>query len=507
MADTLTELLSAPFANHADLIAAYARERPDAIAVVDDDGALGFGALDRLVDALAARLQREGVGRGGAVAIAGLNSIGYVAVFLAALRVGAAAAPLTSSATAEALGAMAADSGARHLFADTALAMTLPPGVERIDLARLSEWTNGHTAPSRVEVLPADPFNIIYSSGTTGSPKGIVQSHAMRWAYLQRALPLGYGVDSVTMIATPLYSNTTLVAALPALVAGGRVILTRKFDAARYLATAERERATHTMLVPVQYRRIMADPSFDARDLTSFRVKCCTSAPFPPELKRDVLTRWPGGLIEFYGMTEGGASTMLLAHEHPDKLHTVGRPAPGSDIRLIGSDDREVPPGDIGEVVGRGPMMMSGYHNRTADTQAAQWRAPDGTIFMRQGDIARFDQDGFLILMDRTKDVIISGGFNVFPSDLEAALASLPHVVDCAVVGVPDDRWGETPVAVAVLRAGSDPDAVLVAANATLGKSQRIARIEVVDALPRSAIGKVLKRELRDRLVATASTA
>lgn len=495
------ELLGADFGDYAELIRAHAAEQPEAIAIVDDERRMTWAAFNDLIDRIAARLQADGVGRDGAVAIVGLNSIPYAAVFIAAIRVGAAAAPLTSSATPEALGAMLADSGARHLFADPHIELPLPPGVERVALDALEDWIAPDGArPAPVAVAPEDPFNIIYSSGTTGTPKGIVQSHRMRWAYLQRASL--YGPDSVTINATPLYSNTTLVSFLPTLGAGGRAVLMRKFDARRFLELAERERATHTMLVPVQYRRIMGLPDFDSFDLTSFRLKSCTSAPFAPELKADILARWPGGLVEFYGMTEGGASCVLVAHEHPDKLHTVGKPAPGSDMRLIDEDGREVPPGGVGEVVGRGRMMMTGYKNRPDASSAAEWHDAEGRRFIRHGDIGRFDEDGFLILMDRAKDLIISGGFNIFPSDLEAVLESDPGVIEAAVVGVPHPDWGETPVGFVVLRPEADKDAVLTAANGKLGKTQRLAALYEMDQLPRSAIGKVLKRELRERITA-----
>jgi acyl-CoA synthetase (AMP-forming)/AMP-acid ligase II len=273
-----------------------------------------------------------------------------------------------------------------------------------------------------------------------------------------------------------------------------------KFDAARYLALAERHRATHTMLVPVQYQRIMAHPDFDRHDLSSFRFKFCTSAPFRAALKADVLARWPGGLVEFYGMTEGGGTCILEAHLHPDKLDTVGRPAEGSDIRLIDDEGREVAAGETGEVVGHSAGMMSGYHGRPELTREAEWHAPAGKRFIRTGDIGRFDDEGFLTLIDRKKDMIISGGFNIYPSDLEAQLRAHPAVADVAVVGVPSAQWGETPVAFVVPAAGdaTSADALRDWLNARVGKTQRLAGLRHVAELPRSAIGKVLKRELRE---------
>ena len=327
----------------------------------------------------------------------------------------------------------------------------------------------------------------------------------MRWAHVQRAALSGYGPDAVTLIATPLYSNTTLVSVLPTLAHGGRLVLMPKFDALGYLQLAQAERATHTMLVPVQYQRLMARPDFGQFDLSSFRFKFSTSAPFHAELKADILARWPGALVEYYGMTEGGGTCILQAHLHPHKLHTVGQPAEGHDIRLIDEEGRELPrmPGGAssgsGEVVGRSPAMMSGYHGRPAQSAEAEWFDAEGRRYIRTGDVGRFDEDGFLILQDRRKDLIISGGFNIYPSDLEAVLRQHPAVADAAVVGVPSKEWGETPVAFVVRREGHGvpPEALRAWANDQVGKTQRLMALHLLPELPRSAIGKVLKRELR----------
>ncbi len=359
------------------------------------------------------------------------------------------------------------------------------------------------TRPEPVAITPEQPFNIIYSSGTTGTPKGIVQPHAMRWPQLHLADPPGYGPHAVTLLSTPLYSNTTLVSLLPGLAGGGTVVLMPRFDARAFLELSERHRVTIAMLVPVQYRRILDVPDFDRHDLSSYVMKFATSAPFSAELKAEVLARWPGGLIEYFGMTEGGASCMLPAHEHPDKLHTVGRPIPGHEMLIIDEAGRVLPAGEAGEVVGRSPAMMTGYHNLSDKTAEAEWRDAEGRRYIRTGDLGRFDGDGFLTVVGRRKDVIISGGMNIYPVDLEAALCTHPAVGEAAVVGVGSDRWGEMPVGFVTLVAGAEATsgatraALIEWANARLGKMQRLSDVRIVDELPRNAIGKVLKRELQ----------
>ena len=512
-----SDMLASGFATLPDLIHAHARERGSAPAVVDAEGSADYATLDACMDRVAAALQRDGVTPGQAIAIVAAPSVDYAAVFLGAVRAGCAATPIPPSATPASIAAMLADSGAPVVFLDASSAHALDgqplaariillsgaPSGDTAGLLSFADWlTPAGATPQAVTIAPGDPFNIIYSSGTTGTPKGIVQSHAMRWAHIARNSAAGFDT-AVTLIATPLYSNTTLVSFLPTLGWGGTVVLMGKFDARSYLALAERHRATHTMLVPVQYQRIMALPDFDGFDLSAFRFKTSTSAPFSATLKADVLARWPGMLVEFYGMTEGGASCALNATAHPDKLHTVGQPMPGHEIRLIDDDGVEVAAGAMGEVVGRSPAMMNGYHGRDAATRDAEWHDAAGNRYIRHGDVGRFDEDGFLILMDRKKDLIISGGFNIYPSDLEAVLAEHPAVADCTVVGAPSEAWGETPVGFYVPRAGvaDEPAAILDATNARLGRTQRLSALHRVDSLPRSAIGKVLKRELRDQLV------
>jgi acyl-CoA synthetase (AMP-forming)/AMP-acid ligase II len=508
-----------PFRAIADLVREHAAARPHRLALVQGETALDWAALDALMDRVAASLQRDGAAPGDAIAVCAAASPRYAALFLGALRAGVVVAPLAPSVTPAQFAAMLDDARARWLFADGEAKPLLDAagGVARrialdepIDgLASFDDWlAPAGATPAPIAVRPEWPFNIIYSSGTTGTPKGIVQPHGMRWTHVRRGADYGYGPEGVTLLATPLYSNTTLVVFFPTIAAGGTVVLMRKFDAARYLALAERHRATHTMLVPVQYQRLMALPSFREHDLSSFRFKFCTSAPFPAALKAQVLARWPGGLVEFYGMTEGGGTCNLEAHAHPDKLHTVGRPAPGHDLRLIDEDGREVAPGATGEVVGHSAGMMSGYHGQPEKTREAEWFDASGKRFIRTGDVGRFDADGFLILLDRRKDMIISGGFNIYPSDLEAVLRGHPAVADAAVIGVPSAEWGETPVAYVVRAAGhdaADADALRRWANERVGKTQRLAALEWIDELPRSAIGKVLKRELRERWVSPRS--
>ena len=496
-----------------DQIVAQCAARAEHLALIESGRSLSYAELGQRVGRVAVALQRDGVQPGDSVALCATSTLHYVVAMLGVLRCGAVAVPLPNSATAQVLAGLLADCGAKRVFVDAASAAAFATLRPPLQLARvalddspgsptLSSWlAPAGSSPSPVPRRADAPFNIIYSSGTTGAPKGIVHPQGLRTAQVARSATLGYGAGSVTLLATPLHSNITLTGLYPTLALGGTVVLMPKFDAAEYLQLAQRWHVTQTVLVSVQYQRILARPEFDACDLSAFQLKIVVGAPCSAALKAELLRRWPGGLVDLYGLTEGGGTCMLMAHERPDKLHTVGRPAAGHDVCVIDDSGHPLPAGQVGEVVGHSPIMMIGYHRLPDATHAAEWHDASGKRFIRTGDLGSFDEDGFLTLVDRKKDMIISGGFNIYPSDIEAVLAKHADVADASVVGVPSARWGETPVAFVVLRAGAERDAPQLMAwlNERVGKTQRVAAIEFAQSLPRSPVGKVLKRELRER--------
>ncbi len=495
--------------------ASHARFRADKLALVCGKERMSWGELNARCNRVANRLLTAGAGRPAKIAVLMNNAAEAAVVLLGVMKSGSCVVPVSTMLTAQQVATLIEDSGAMAVIADKAsreLAehaikeMSFPDGLLRICAAHggdgwtlLEEWLHGASDQEpAVQYDLNDDFNIIYSSGTTGTPKGIVHTHRARqhWSY-SNALELRMDHTSVALATTALYSNGTWFMLLPPLFVGATVVVMENFSPEHFLDIVGVEKVTHTFMVPTQYIGILESDRLNEADISSLRYMLSAGSPMRQDTKSAVLERLGTGLFELYGFSEGFA-TMCRPEEH-HKTGSVGTPVIGFDLRIIDEEGEELPPGAPGEIVGYGGGLMKCYHNRPGETEASVWKDDRGRTFLRSGDIGKLDEEGYLFILDRKKDMIISGGFNVFPKDIEEVVGAHPDVSDVAVVGIPDPKWGETPLALVIPVAGSeiDVDALLEWSNQRLAKAQRLRALELVEEFPRNALGKVIKRELR----------
>jgi len=518
MSQTHTPWFDAPSPLLPEIISLNGRWLRDKPAVICGEEVISWTEFDRLTAQLANGLISVGLKRGNRVAVLMSNSAETMVVLWGIVRSGGVAVPLNLSVTDAGIEAMIRDSESGFVFATQDQAPRLE-GLRAASDGAGGGWfvAGGGKCPGGwVELAPwlaaqestdpavaledGDEINIIYSSGTTGLPKGIVHTHRRRldWFY-DLALSLRYDRAAVTLCSLGLFSNISWVAMGCTFVAGGTVVVMPVFSAAEWLREVERRGVTNSAMVPVQFQRIMEDPAFDEHELSSVKCLMCCGSPLSGSLKADVMQRLNPQLVELYGLTEGPVTT-LEPEDAEGRLSSVGKPLMGTDILVLDDQDRPCPPNQPGEIVGRGRMLMAGYHGRPDANAEATWIDDKGRRWLRTGDVGKLDEQGFLYLVDRKKDLIISGGQNIYPADIEAVLLAHPAVREVAVIGIDSPKWGETPLAIVVL---ADADAGLADlktwTNARVGRQQRIVGVVPVSELPRNPNGKVLKRNLRDR--------
>jgi acyl-CoA synthetase (AMP-forming)/AMP-acid ligase II len=493
----------------ASVIARNARYRPDHLAVVFGDERLTWRQFDARVGRSVNAMRALGLGPGDKVATVLANSRESLELVWSVPALGGALVPLSPLLMPAGLASLLADSDAKCLVTQRsmipvleAIRESLPPVVLLIDGAheRFDDY-GALTAAADPAYVPATVgeealFNIMYTSGTTGLPKGIMHSHYVRSMYcLLMAAAWRMTPESRTLHTGAIVFNGAYVTMMPSFWLGGTYVLARQFDAEDAIATMERERITHIMMVPAQIIQLLDAPGFDPARLASLECILSLGAPLLQEHKDRLNAALPHRFYELYGLTEGFI-TILDREDAARKSGSVGVPAAFNEMRIVGDDGRDLPPGEIGEIVGRGPFLMSGYYKRPDLTAQA---VRDGWLY--SGDVGFADDEGFLHLIDRKKDMIDSGGMKVYPKDVEEIVVQHPAVVEAAVFGVPHDKWGETPVAAVMVRAGAAVTAEELREwiNARVAaRYHRVSQVVIMEAFPRSAAGKTLKREMRE---------
>jgi long-chain acyl-CoA synthetase len=498
----------------ADMTARGAARVPQHVALVSGNERINYAMLHDMVLRCVAALRARGIGRGDRVGYLGLNSIDYVVLLKAALRIGAVTVAVNWRLVPREIGYIIGDAQIALLVTDAerigAVGDTVPTVLlidgEHQGRPRFRGWIAGFAPDSEVADHTAGDVAVqLYTSGTTGHPKGALLTHGSLTASLDQGRLIGeawasWNGTDVALVAMPQFHIGGTAWTLQALNAGGTSILLGKPEIADIIDAVERHGVTKMFAVPAVLGMILAHPRAATADLTSLRTLLYGASPIPLDILKRSMALFPNArFVQMYGSTETSGTIVYLPPEDHAiagniRMTGCGKPFPEVELRAVDPQGRDLPPGKVGEILVRSPLVMKGYHNLPKASAAAF----DGDWF-RTGDAGSIDADGYLYLFDRVKDMIVSGAENIYPAEVESALHDHPGVRECAVIGVPDPRWGEAVKAIVVRAPGTDLDAAaLIAFARTRIAGFKVPKsVDFVDTLPRNPSGKILKKDLR----------
>ncbi|ANO50571.1 class I adenylate-forming enzyme family protein [Woeseia oceani] len=493
------------FTSLAEQIALHGTYRGAEIALIEGDQRLSWSDYNAAGNRIGNTLLHAGVARGDRVGMLVTNSTWAHEVLLGIWRAGAVAVPLSPMLNAEALNRMLTDAGVTTLFTSTeykALADAAMPAKGQVVAAgpAFASWLETQSSDNPGITLRAEELAvIIYSSGTTGTPKGIAHSHGARLAFASTfAAEFRFHYRSVALSAIPMHSNGAWLSWSPAKWMGATTAILPAFTPDAFIDAVRSLKPTHGFIVPAMAQALLAHPDIENAGLTCFESAITAGSPMPEPVKREIQRLTGNALYELWGLTEGVA-TIMSPQDMQTNWHSVGRPILGCDLRIVNASGQDITFEGTGEIVGCSDGLLSGYWNRAEANADLVWKTVDGRTYIRTGDVGEFDEQGFLTLRGRLKDMILSGGLNVYPIDIESVLLSHAAISDAAVIGVDDDKWGEVPVAFVVLSATQNVDAASICdwVNERLAKHQRVREVIVYESsFPRNTLGKVMKLQL-----------
>lgn len=496
-----------------DLMSNHAKNTPVKTALIFEEHRYSWEELNRRINKVANALIQNGIRKGDKVSVFLPNMRQNIEIMFGIIKAGGILVPLATMIESDTLLHMIKDSDSKMIFYSEDNIDLINSIRERLtfyndDMVKVERKgfgtyeqfiENASSEDPGVELQYEDDCIILYSSGTTGTPKGILHTHYSRFMFATR-LATGDGLDknAVTLLTTPLYTNSTWATMLPTLTYGGTIIIMEKFKPERFLEISQKEKPTHALMVPTQYYLILNYSSLNKYDTTSYENLMSVSAPLHKQIKLEIINTFNCKFTELYGLTEG-IGTSLSPEDVLKKPDSVGTSSLGEDIRIINEEGTELPANEPGEIVGRGSTVMKEYYKLPEKTQEVMWIDQKGKKYLKTGDMGKLDQDGYLYILGRKKDMIISGGINIYAADIENVFVTHPDVAECAVIGIPHEKWGEIPLALVLLK----QDSIILKSylkdwiNERVNKYQRVADVEIVDSFPRNSLGKILKKELR----------
>lgn len=500
---------------------------PERDCIVFEGRRWTYAQINERVNHLANALAKWGIEKGDRVGILHVNCNQYIEVYFAVAKLGAIFVPLNFRAKADELTYMIANAEAKSLFVGSryldvvnTLLPQLPTLKQCISIDSKSagkiyyeDLLSSASSDELIgEIGDEDITILMYTAGTTGRPKGVPLRHNAFVSYvLENVEPASPDIEERNLLTVPLYHVAGVQAMLAAIYGGRTLVLMRQFEVKEWLETIEREKATRAMLVPTMLKRVIDDPDFSRHDLSSLKVVTYGAAPMPFEVINKAIQVMPWvRFINAFGQTETASTITTLGpedhiiegteEEREKKLKrltsSIGRPLPDVEVKIVDEDGKTLSPPEVGEILARGPRMMTGYWRDEQKTSKVM--TPDG--WLRTGDMGWMDEEGYIYLAGRADDMIIRGGENISPEEVEDVLHSHPKVEEAAVIGVPDPEWGQEPRAVVVLKKGevTTPEEIIEYCRSRLAGFKRPRSVVFMDALPRNPMGKVLRKKLRE---------